>query len=149
MAQLKIYGKVVEVSDPRTGESNGKPWSLQDFLIEEPSDRNISILSATMNNYKMSETEASLVKQSAEQGTLLTFSCDVTARKWERNGKSGYTNNIRVWKVEDGDTRSNTPAPVQRNTTPNVITVGGNSQPQTQAPVQNTAGAVVRDELPF
>ncbi len=89
-------------------------------------------------------------KRTATHGVLLTFSCDVTARKWERNGKAGYTNNIRVWKVEDGDTRNATPAPAQRNNTPNVV--GGYSQPQqqvqTQAPLQDPTGEV-RDELPF
>ena len=150
MAQLKVYGKVAEIYQPRTGETNGNAWSLQDFLIEEPSDKNISVLSATINNYKLSDAEKALIDTSATQGTLLTFSCDVTARKWEHNGKAGYTNNIRVWKVEDGDTRNTTPAPAQRNSTPNVV--GGYSQPQqqvqTQAPLQDPTG-VVRDELPF
>jgi hypothetical protein len=145
MAQVKIYGKVVELSEPRTGETNGQAWSMQDLFIEEPSDRDIACVAVVVNNYRLSNDEAALIKQSVEQGTLITLSCDIKGRKWERNGKVGYSNNIKVWRVEQGDTRQAQPKPQERNTEPNVIRIGG-AAPTPPAAVQPSATGT---ELPF
>ena len=145
MAQVKIYGKVVELSEPRTGETNGQAWSMQDLFIEEPSDRDIACVAVVVNNYRLSNDEAALIKQSVEQGTLITLSCDIKGRKWERNGKVGYSNNIKVWRVEQGDTRQAQPKTTERNTEPNVIRVGG-AAPTPPAAVQSSATGT---ELPF
>ena len=145
MAQVKIYGKVVELSEPRTGESNGQAWSMQDLFIEEPSDRDIACVAVVINNYRLSSDEAALIKQSAEHGSLITLSCDIKGRKWERNGKVGYNNNIKVWKVEQGDTRQALPKTTERNTEPNVIRVGG-AAPTPPVPEQPSATGT---ELPF
>lgn len=148
MADFKIYGRVAELFDPRTGtKKDGSEWSMQDILIEEASDKYLSMVAATIDNYRTSEQEGQWVADSVERGTMLTFSCSISSRKWEKDGRSGYATSVRVWRIEEGDTRHAEPRQPQRNATANVVRVGVAEPAQPQpAPVQS---APVSDDLPF
>lgn len=133
MADFKIYGRVADLFDPRTGtKKDGGEWSLQDILIEESNDKFLSVVAATIDNFRTSEQESTWIKESVEQQKPLTFSCSVSSRKWERDGRAGYATNVRVWRIEEGDTRHSEPRQ-QRNTTANVVRIGDTPKP---APAQ-------------
>lgn len=148
MATLKIYGRVAELFDPRTGTSANGDWSLQDILIEEANEKRLSVILATIDNFKLPEAEGELITQSVEQNRMLTFSCDISSRKWEKNGRAGYATNIHCWRIEDGDTRNASPATTQRNASPIVVRVG-NTKPAATSITTDPFDTPKSDELPF
>ena len=106
MADFKIYGRIADIYSPRQGETNGKPWQLQDLVIEEQQNEYTNRVLITLNNYRTNQDECDLIGKSLQDGVMVTASCSVSSREWQRDGKSGYSTNVQVWKVEEGDTRS-------------------------------------------
>lgn len=135
MADFKIYGRIVDIYSPHQGETNGKPWQLQDLVIEEQQNEYTNRVLITLNNYRTNQDECDLIGKSLSDGVMVTASCSVSSREWQRNGKSGYSTNVQVWKVEEGDTRSRRS---QNNGEPCVVQVG-NPQPISED----------SDQLPF
>ena len=134
MADFKIYGRIADIYSPRQGETNGKPWQLQDLVIEEQQNEYTNRVLITLNNYRTNQDECDLIGKSLQDGIMVTASCSVSSREWQRDGKSGYSTNVQVWKVEEGDTRGKR----QNNGEPCVVQVGS---PQ---PVSEDS-----DQLPF
>ena len=89
----------------------------------------------TLNNYRTNQDECDLIGKSLSDGVMVTASCSVSSREWQRDNKSGYSTNVQVWKVEEGDTRSRRS---QSNGEPCVVQVG-NPQPISED----------SDQLPF
>lgn len=123
MAQTKIYGKVVEVFEPRTGvKQNGDPWQLQDIVIEEQDGQYANKLGCTINAYKATQEQCNILTESFEYGTMITATCNVSGREYARqDGTTAYNVNLNVWKIEKGDTREVTPKQSKPNGQPATI----------------------------
>ncbi|HCE47159.1 MAG TPA: hypothetical protein DEQ84_00455 [Prevotellaceae bacterium] len=107
MADFKIFGRVVDVFNPRTGTTkDGSPWQMQDIIIEEKDGKYTNKVLFTINGYKISQGECNLISDSLLNGRQITVSCNVSTHKWEKDGDNGYTTNVSVWRVDDGDTRN-------------------------------------------
>lgn len=143
MAELKIYARVADIYAPRTGTSqDGNPWSLQDIIVEEPDNKYPTLIATVIDNYRTSPQESKWIEDSLTTGKMLTLSCSVSSRKWTgKDGRTGFSTNVKVFRIEEGDTR-NTETHTQRNAQPNVVRIGG-EQPAAQATAPQS------DDLPW
>lgn len=137
MADFKIFGRIVDVFNPRTGTTkDGSPWQMQDVIIEEKDGKYTNKVLFTINGYKISQGECDLIGDSLLNGRNITISCNVSTRKWEKDGDEGYTTNVSVWRIDDGDTR-NVSNQRPNNEQPSVVNVSYQT-PQQEENYQET-----------
>ena len=130
MAELKIYARVADIYAPRTGTSqDGNPWSLQDIIVEEPDNKYPTLIATVIDNYRTSQQESKWIEDS------------MTTGKTGKDGRTGFSTNVKVFRIEEGDTR-NTETHTQRNAQPNVVRIDG-EQPAAQATAPQS------DDLPW
>lgn len=90
-----IQGRVAEILQPRTGKRNdGTEWKIQPFVVE----------------YFENETDRqadSILLETFDQKVVENLQVDMTVRvvighraeHWEKDGRSGVTNRIRIYNI--------------------------------------------------
>jgi hypothetical protein len=133
MAELKIAGKIIQVLPLAQGMSKatGKEWKKQDYVLETTNDNFPKKVAFGLFNERISQYNINL-------GDIVTISFDVESREF--NGR-WYTD-LRVWRVEQGDTTTGAAAPA-----PQAAPAAATSTPFPPAQPQNPFGAnpVVQD----
>ena len=112
MADFKIYGRIVDIYSPRQGETNGKPWQLQDLVIEEQQNEYTNRVLITLNNYRTNQDECDLIGKSLSDGVMVTASCRSAAESG-----SGTARAATPPMCKYGKWRRATPAADARRTT--------------------------------
>lgn len=102
MANLKIYGQVVEIMQPQTGVTrDGQQWWSQAFIIEEL-ETNYPIQShfVLFGNHLTSENVEKI-----RIGNDITVSFNIHMRdRVSTDNKRFINTELRAWKIEQGDT---------------------------------------------
>lgn len=95
MADLKIAGKIIEVGpiESGIGKASGKEWTKQQFVIETVNDSFPRNVAFSLFNDRIQQNQSAI-------GDVITISFDVESRKF----KDKWYTDIRVWRVEQGDT---------------------------------------------
>lgn len=125
MAQTKIYGRVVDIFEPRTGTNkNGEPWQFQDIVIEETDGEYTQPIGCTIDNYKITQEQCDILADSLQNGNMVTASVNISGREYTKmDGTTAYSVNLKVWKIEDGDTRESKPRQSRPSDQPLTISV--------------------------
>jgi len=103
MANLKFYGKVVEIMEPQTGVSqNGNQWWSQAFICEElgtnyPSKAHFVLFGKNL-------TQENVEKVVLENDVTVSFNINLKDRINSTNGERYFNTELRPWKIEQGDT---------------------------------------------
>lgn len=131
MAQTKIYGRVVDIFEPRTGTNkNGEPWQFQDIVIEETDGEYTQPIGCTIDNYKITQEQCDILADSLQNGTMVTASVNISGREYtKKDGTTAYSVNLKVWKIEDGDTRESKPSQSRPSGQPLTINVNKTQLP--------------------
>lgn len=154
MANLKLYGQVVEILPQQVGTSkSGKQWFSQQFVVEEVSNSDYSnrVCFTLMNKNLNAEN-----MQNVFVGNDVTVSFNASSREWtDRDGNRRFSCDLQAWKVETGDTTAaQAKKQSDENFTPVFASVGGaakTAQPAYTAPPEYSAEAAqeVSENLPF
>lgn len=103
MANLKFYGKVVEIMEPQQGVSqNGTQWYSQAFICEElgtnyPSKAHFVLFGKNL-------TQENVEKLKLDNEVTVSFNI-VLKERINNETKARYFNSeLRPWKIEQGDT---------------------------------------------
>lgn len=88
---LQISGKVIEVLDEISGESQNGPWRKQDFVIET-ADQYPKKICITQWGDKIDQFNV-------QQGEQLTAHIDLQSREY----KGRWYTDVKAWKIEKGD----------------------------------------------
>lgn len=88
---MELQGKVVYVSEPRTGlaKTTGNPWMTQDYVIETHESFPHKMMFNVFGEDKIKQFNIQL-------GEEINVFFDINAREY--NGK--YYNDIRAWRVD-------------------------------------------------
>ena len=103
MANLKFYGKVVEIMEPQTGTSqNGTQWYSQAFILEElgtqyPSEAHFVLFGKNL-------TQENVEKVVLENDVTVSFNINLRERTNSMTGERYFNTELRPWKIEQGDT---------------------------------------------
>lgn len=103
MANLKFYGKVVEIMQPQTGTSqNGNQWWSQAFICEElgtnyPSKAHFVLFGKNL-------TQENVEKVVLDNDVTISFNINLKERTNSMTGERYYNTELRPWKIEQGDT---------------------------------------------
>ena len=106
MANLKFYGKVVEIMQPQTGTSqNGTQWWSQAFIVEElgtnyPSKAHFVLFGKNL-------TQENVEKVVLENDVTVSFNVNLKERTNSMTGERYFNTELRAWKIEQGDTTEN------------------------------------------
>ena len=106
MANLKFYGKVVEIMQPQTGTSqNGTQWWSQAFVVEElgtnyPSKAHFVLFGKNL-------TQENVEKVVLENDVTVSFNVNLKERTNSMTGERYFNTELRAWKIEQGDTTEN------------------------------------------
>lgn len=103
MANLKFYGKVVEIMQPQTGtsQSTGEQWWSQAFICEElgtnyPSKAHFTLFGKNLN-------QENVEKVFLDNEVTVSFNI-YTKDRQTYDGKRYINTELRAWKIEQGDT---------------------------------------------
>lgn len=155
MANLKLYGQVVEILPQQVGTSkSGKQWFSQQFIVEEVSgnsDYSNRVCFTLMNKSLNAEN-----MQNVFVGNDVTVSFNVSSREWtDIKGNRRFSCDLQAWKVETGDTTAaQAKKQSDENFTPVFASIGGAAktvQPAYTTPPEYSAEAAqeVSENLPF
>jgi hypothetical protein len=103
MANLKFYGKVVEIMQPQTGTSqNGTQWWSQAFIVEElgtqyPSKAHFVLFGKNL-------TQENVEKVVLGNDITISFNINLKERTNSMTGDRYFNIELRPWKIEQGDT---------------------------------------------
>ena len=103
MANLKFYGKVVEIMEPQQGVSqNGTQWYSQAFICEElgtnyPSKAHFVLFGKNL-------TQENVEKVVLENDVTVSFNINLRERTNSMTGERYFNTELRPWKIEQGDT---------------------------------------------
>jgi hypothetical protein len=99
MANLTIKGKVVEVSQVKSGISaaTNKEWKMQDIVVTEELKEGQQYQDQVVVTIDLAKLNTPLV------GSNVTIYCNV------RKARKGYFNNINAWKIEGEEQAQPTP----------------------------------------
>lgn len=103
MANLKFYGKVVEIMQPQTGTSqNGTQWWSQAFIVEElgtqyPSKAHFVLFGKNL-------TQENVEKVVLGNDITVSFNINFRERTNNTTGDRYFNTELRPWKIEQGDT---------------------------------------------
>jgi hypothetical protein len=103
MANLKFYGKVVEIMQPQTGTSqNGTQWWSQAFIVEElgtqyPSKAHFVLFGKNL-------TQENVEKVILGNDVTISFNINLKERTNSMTGDRYFNIELRPWKIEQGDT---------------------------------------------
>lgn len=102
MANLTIKGKVVEVSQVKSGISaTNKEWKMQDIVVTEELKEGKQYQDQVVVTIDLTKLDTPSV------GSEVTIHCNV------RKARKGYFNNINAWKIE-GDQAQAAPQQVEQ-----------------------------------
>lgn len=104
MANLKFYGKVVEIMEPQTGtsQSTGNQWWSQAFICEElgtnyPSKAHFVLFGKNL-------TQENVEKVVLGNDITVSFNINLKDRTNSMTGDRYFNTELRAWKIEQGDT---------------------------------------------
>jgi hypothetical protein len=104
MANLKFYGKVVEIMEPQTGtsQSTGNQWWSQAFICEElgtnyPSKAHFVLFGKNLN-------QENVEKVVLGNDVTVSFNINLKDRTNSMTGDRYFNTELRPWKIEQGDT---------------------------------------------
>lgn len=104
MANLKFYGKVVEIMEPQTGTSQntGNQWWSQAFICEElgtnyPSKAHFVLFGKNLN-------QENVEKVVLGNDVTVSFNINLKDRTNSMTGDRYFNTELRAWKIEQGDT---------------------------------------------
>lgn len=104
MANLKFYGKVVEIMEPQTGTSQntGNQWWSQAFICEElgtnyPSKAHFVLFGKNL-------TQENVEKVVLGNDITVSFNINLKDRTNSMTGDRYFNTELRAWKIEQGDT---------------------------------------------
>ena len=104
MANLKFYGKVVEIMEPQTGTSQrtGEQWWSQAFISEElgtnyPSKAHFVLFGKNL-------TQENVEKVALGNDITVSFNINLKERTNSMTGERYFNTELRPWKIEQGDT---------------------------------------------
>ena len=104
MANLKLYGKVVEIMEPQTGTSQntGNQWWSQAFICEElgtnyPSKAHFVLFGKNL-------TQENVEKVVLGNDITVSFNINLKDRTNSMTGDRYFNTELRAWKIEQGDT---------------------------------------------
>lgn len=104
MANLKFYGKVVEIMEPQTGtsQSTGNQWWSQAFICEElgtsyPSKAHFVLFGKNLN-------QENVEKVVLGNDVTVSFNINLKDRTNSMTGDRYLNTELRPWKIEQGDT---------------------------------------------
>ena len=104
MANLKFYGKVVEIMQPQTGTSQttGEQWWSQAFICEElgtqyPSKAHFVLFGKNL-------TQENVEKVVLGNDVTVSFNINLRERTNSMTGERYFNTELRPWKIEQGDT---------------------------------------------
>lgn len=103
MANLKIYGKVVEIMEPQQGVSQtGIQWFSQAFIVEELGTQYPSKVHFVLFGKNL--TQENVEKLTINNEVTVSFNI-VLKERINNETKARYFNTeLRPWKIEQGDT---------------------------------------------
>lgn len=103
MANLKFYGKVVEIMEPQQGVSqNGTQWYSQAFICEElgtqyPSKAHFVLFGKNL-------TQENVEKLTINNEVTVSFNIVLKERINNETKDRYFNTELRPWKIEKGDT---------------------------------------------
>lgn len=103
MANLKFYGKVVEIMEPQQGVSqNGTQWYSQAFICEElgtnyPSKAHFVLFGKNL-------TQENVEKLTINNEVTVSFNIALKERINDETKTRYFNTELRPWKIEQGNT---------------------------------------------
>jgi|LZCG01.1.fsa_nt_gb hypothetical protein len=130
---LQIEGKIIQILEPKSGESRNGKWLKQEFVIETQETYPRKVCLQVWND------KADLLKQFST-GETIVASINIESREYNERW---YTD-IKAWKLEKPN--SQTPAPSKATPLPedDMLPPEANVSPRNDAPM-----AEEDDGLPF
>lgn len=106
---MEIKGKIIQVMDARSGESQNGRWAMQDFVIEFPVWGGVKHALLTISGEDRIKAFCPTVT-----GETLNFHFDIDARKWTgKDGRENWTNSMRCYRIDAEEKKQNEQAPAQ------------------------------------
>lgn len=104
-------GKITEISEIRTGESNGKEWASLEFEVTELKDQYPQI--GLFGYFKNGEyvKYAKEFKNNFKVGDEVTVDYNLKCIEYEKDGKKRKFYKTEAWKVTKLETAPSTPQP--------------------------------------
>lgn len=105
--QVKVEGKIVAISEPKTISDKLK---TRDFVVETSEEYNGKNYNQYISMQTVNQKTEDLSK--CKVGDMVNVSCQLKGRKWEKDGQTKYFNSLEAWKVEfKGATPTPAPQP--------------------------------------
>lgn len=146
---LKIYGIINRVLKQRSGTTqDGRQWWAQDFVLEVQDGNFVQIVKFTISGKSLTQENV----QHIVVGNRVTVHFSLASKEVTLNdGRTFYNTNASAWKVEAGDTTSNTAIP-RANVAgfePCFAASGDGESTVAPAPTVQPATTQQEEDLPF
>lgn len=103
---LQIKGKVIDILEEQSGESQNGPWRKQDFILETegnyPKKVCITMWGDNIDSFSINEDEN------------ITAHIDIQSREY----KGRWYTDVKAWKIEKSESASGSSAPSAENMEP-------------------------------
>lgn len=102
MATLKFYGEIKEILPAQQGTTQtGKEWYSQGIIVEELGTNYPDKAHFILFGKALTESNTKHITP----GNQVTISFNINMREFEpSNGGRGFRTELRVWKIEEGNT---------------------------------------------
>lgn len=146
---LKIYGIINMVLKQRSGTTqDGRQWWAQDFVLKVQDGNFVQIVKFTISGKSLTQENV----QHIVVGNRVTVHFSLASKEVTLNdGRTFYNTNASAWKVEAGDTTSNTATPRANVAGFEPCFAASGDEESTVAPAQTVQPATTQQEedLPF